>query len=869
MILMVLACVCVYAQAPQKMSYQAVVRNADNSLVVNQNVSVRIWVLQGSANGSAVYIETQTASTNANGLMALSIGEGTVVSGSFSTIDWAGGPYFLKTEIDPAGGSSYAFESVQKLLSVPYALYAKEAANAFSGDYNDLKNKPAIPQNVGELTNDAGYITLSDLPEPPKGVDSPKGAGVIQTDACGEIDLCQLANLLAQQQTQIEEMRNALLPTVTTGSVGNITENEAVCGGTVTANGYDAVTGRGVCWGTEPNPTVYGSHTGNGSGTGTFTCQIAGLAANTTYYVRAYATNSIGTAYGAEVTFTTEAEEPQETCGTITLPYSENFESYTTTATAATGVQPDCWKLVQEDVAMTDANRPQLYYKSDFAHSGNYSLKLYYRCVYAMPALSPNIPVNQVKLDMYLRQANAKYQLQVGVWDGQTFVPVATFNNSTTDVEHVTCDFSSYTGNGRCIAFRNTLGSGSTLAYSTNYLDDITLSVNTGTGCEAITLPYSEDFESYTTSTTAATGVEPNCWELVHIDAQSMPDDKLPQLYYNSGFAHSGNYSLKLYNRGIYAMPVLSEDVELNQVKLEMYLRQANARYQLQVGIWEEDGTFVPVATFNNSTTEVEHVTCDFSSYMGSGRRVAFRNTLGSGGNLNYSTNYLDDIVLSVNGGAVVDEKSCPGTSTVTDVDGNTYSTVQIGDQCWMRENLRTTHYADGTAIPAGGDNWSETDPYYYVNPDVDASVYGYYYNWPAAMMACPTGWHLPSDAEWTQLTDYVGSQSEYTCGGNASYIAKALASTEGWYECDSDEGCDDCAIGVNSSTNNASGFSAVPAGYWGNGFNDAGNYANFWSSTESGTNDAWGRNLNYYSAYVYRNFYGKYYGFSVRCLRD
>ena len=162
MILMLLACVCVYAQAPQKMSYQAVVRNADNSLVVNQNVSARIWVLQGSANGPAVYIETQTASTNANGLMALSIGEGTVVSGSFSAIDWADGPYFLKTEIDPAGGGSYTVESVQKLLSVPYALYANQAGNGFSGDYNDLVNTPEIPTvptNVSAFTNDAGYLT--------------------------------------------------------------------------------------------------------------------------------------------------------------------------------------------------------------------------------------------------------------------------------------------------------------------------------------------------------------------------------------------------------------------------------------------------------------------------------------------------------------------------------------------------------------------------------------------------------------------------------------------------------------------------------------------------------------------------------------
>ena len=320
-----------------------------------------------------------------------------------------------------------------------------------------------------------------------------------------------------------------------------------------------------------------------------------------------------------------------------------------------------------------------------------------------------------------------------------------------------------------------------------------------------------------------------------------------------------------------------------------MYLRQPNASYRLQVGVWEENGTFVPVATFNNSTTNVERVVCDFSNYHGNGRRIAFRNVLGGGANYAYSYNYIDDITLViVVNGAVVDEKSCPGTPTVTDVDGNTYNTVQIGEQCWMRENLRTTHYADGTAIPAGGDNWSETDPYYYVNTNVDAPVYGYYYNWPAAMHSaasssanpsgvqgvCPTGWHLPSEAEWTQLEDYVGGQSEYICGGSGSNIAKALASTEGWIECVSDDDwyCDDCAIGVNSSTNNASGFGDVPAGdRWLYGFYGAGYDAAFWSSAEDedDSDGAYSRYLGYNDWRVSWGGSSKDDGFSVRCLRD
>lgn len=118
-----------FAQAPQKFSYQAVVRNASNALVSNASVGMRVSILQGSVAGTAVYVETQTASTNANGLLTLSIGEGTVVSGSMATIDWGAGPYFIKTETDPTGGTSYSITGTSQMMSVPYALYAAKSGS--------------------------------------------------------------------------------------------------------------------------------------------------------------------------------------------------------------------------------------------------------------------------------------------------------------------------------------------------------------------------------------------------------------------------------------------------------------------------------------------------------------------------------------------------------------------------------------------------------------------------------------------------------------------------------------------------------------------------------------------------------------------
>ncbi len=114
----------VFAQAPQKMSYQAVIRSINNALLTSTSVGMKISILQGSSTGTSVYVETQTPSTNANGLVSLEIGTGTVITGTFATINWAAGPYFIKTETDPTGGTSYTIAGTKELISVPYALFS-------------------------------------------------------------------------------------------------------------------------------------------------------------------------------------------------------------------------------------------------------------------------------------------------------------------------------------------------------------------------------------------------------------------------------------------------------------------------------------------------------------------------------------------------------------------------------------------------------------------------------------------------------------------------------------------------------------------------------------------------------------------------
>ncbi len=412
------------AQVPQKFSYQGVIRDAAGNLVRNAPVGVRVSILKNSTEGVAVYCETHRQSTNANGLLTLTIGEGSVVGGDMAAIDWANGPYFLKTETDITGGSNYTLVGAQQLLSVPYALYAGNTTNAFSGDYNDLSNKPEIPQvptEVSAFTNDAGYISNKE---------------------CDNLSYCQLVSQLAKLQNTVDSLKE-----------------------------------------------------------------------------------------------------------------------------------------------------------------------------------------------------------QIGESGG-------------------------------------------------------------------------------------------------------------------SGQGDIGN-----------------------------------------------------------------------------------------------------------------DGKPCKGVATVMDVDSNIYNTVQIGEQCWMKENLKTSRYADGTAISTGSSS-STTTPYCY------GGTYGFLYNWPAVMGGCfsstsvpsgvqgvcPNGWHVPSDQEWIKLVNYLIMQPNYNYGKTVrGLIAKGLASTTGW-----NNNSDIATVGCNQESNDITGFSAFPDGYYYPYGTTVGVFASFWSATQNDTNQAYDYTIKYNSSSINRFFLqNKAYGLSVRCLKD
>ena len=128
----------IFAQAPQKMSYQAIIRKSNDSLLVLSQVGMRISIVQNSPTGTVVYSETQTTTTNANGLVSLQIGTGTAITGSFTNINWSAGPYYIKSETDLLGGTNYSITNSNELMSVPYALFSENgiAPGTVAGEMN-------------------------------------------------------------------------------------------------------------------------------------------------------------------------------------------------------------------------------------------------------------------------------------------------------------------------------------------------------------------------------------------------------------------------------------------------------------------------------------------------------------------------------------------------------------------------------------------------------------------------------------------------------------------------------------------------------------------------------------------------------------
>ncbi len=1011
--ILIIAVVSLFAQAPQKFSYQAVLRDAGGNLAANQNVSVRISIIQENEYGASVYVETHSVTTNANGLVTIEVGAGNPILGTFADIDWSYGSYYLKSEVDPAGGNNYSITGVQQLLSVPYALYAGNTTGGFSGDYNDLINTPTIPTvptNVSAFNNDAQYITQSALGSTLQGYATVASIPTVPTNVSAFTNDAQYITQAALGSTLQGYATVGSIPTVPTNisaftnDVGYITTADVQEAANIPTNVSAFANDAGYVTASQL-PTVPTNVSSFTNDAGYITAAqipaqvpsdwnaIAGPARilnkptipTVPTNVSAF-TNDAGYITTAEVqqaaniptnvsAFANDAGYVTQPVLNVTLSNYATLNSLPTIPTNVSSFYNDAGYITTADVQQA-ANIPTVV--SAFANDAGYitaaavpanisafNNNVGYITAAQVPAQvpadwnattgparilnKPVIPTVPTQVSAFANDAGYITMAAVPT------VPavLSAFNN---DIGYITAaqvpaqvpaDWNATTGPSRILnkpiiptvptnisAFNNDQG----YITAANIPSNISSFNNDRGYITASSIPtnVSAFVNDRAYVTAAEIPVQVNAdWNATTGAARILNKPTIPTVPTNlSAFTNDQgfitmasvptNISAFVNDRGY----ITSSGVPTNVAAFENdahYITEAqfntilsalnNALDSLRGRIAELEAapptsgsvTISPVSNITEHTAVcggevltdggmpiIERGICWSTSHnptISNSRTMdgagvgAFTSTISglTAGTTYYVRAYAVNSVGTAYSGeisftTVID--ACQGVTTVTDIDGNVYNTLSLGSQCWMKENLRTTKYADGTAIANGSDNssYSTTVAYYY--PASGNFNKGNKYNWKAVMRTssssaanpsgvqgiCPDGWHVPSDAEWNQLTDYVSSQSQYYCSDNPENIAKALASTSDWSNWGSGV---TCAVGNMPSNNNATGFSAVPTSYYTSVGAVRTGGTSFWSATEGSSIYAHNRYLDYSDATVGRNLYDKSYGSSVRCVRD
>jgi uncharacterized protein (TIGR02145 family) len=594
----------------------------------------------------------------------------------------------------------------------------------------------------------------------------------------------------------------ANVPTLTTTTVTNITQTTASSGGAITDDGGANITAKGVVWSTAANPTLDANDgvTNDGTGIAEFNSDLTGLTAGTTYYVRAYATNSAGTGYGNEVEFTTQESSTEAK----PLPFNEDFES---------GMGD--WTVIDQD---DDGEAWAIYDDANYARSDTKSARIKYNSNanndwLITPLL--DLPAGEsIKFTLWARSNSStfpeSFDIKIISNDGQQVDDIASETEVPETYSEYTYNLSSYAGEQVKIAI---------VCVSVNeyylYIDDVSCVV----GEAGVELP--------TLTTTTVTNIT--------------------QTTASSGGAITNDGGADITDKGV---------------------------------VWSTSTN--PTLTSNNGSTSNGTGTAEFNSDL----------TGLTAGTTYYVRAYATNSAGTGYGNEV--EFTTYSENVVEDFEGNIYNTVTIGNQVWMAENLRATKYADGTNIVTGLNDtewntttngalaiypYSEVDGLNYEEDVVNA--YGMLYNWFAASNEkgiCPTGWKVPSVADWDELLTFIIDQgysnenSVTTDGaGNALKSCRQVDSPLGG----------DCATNehprwdyyADQYGTNAFDFNGLPAGSrMSTGeYLNVGKMGRFWTSDEDNLNqyNAVRRDLGFGNGRLSDGSITKTNGISIRCIKE
>ena len=923
------------------------------------------------------------------------IGTGTSRAISYTpSSNFNGYDLFYVTVSDGSGGSDYIAVTVKvnavndapvvaaplsdQVLDEHFGTRTIDLSGVFTDPDNDPLTLTVVSSDESVVSASVAGTTLT-LTE--------AGAGVSNITVTANDGHLSAQNVFLVTVNKVQ----ASLATISTSGISLITMISAQCGGNVTSDGGAPVTARGVCWSTNPGPTVDGTEkTTDGSGTGTYSSLVTGLSAGTTYYLRSYATNSSGTAYGNEIVFKTYSpdaitDNDGNYYNKVTIGSQVWMAENLRTATPDSWVYPGAgeeygrlyswnaamsacpvgwhlpsdyeWMTMISYVGLSDVNGSSLplretgfshwdihslagtnstgftalpggdcYNGSDFEGIGfwgtwwssqeaqdfgivwgwaNVSLGtssksagLSVRCIQNSPPVVTTIHVSSITsstafCDKHMDEEGGSSVTDWGVcW--------STSENPTVDLNTKTSDgIGSITG----------LAAGTTYhvrAYATN-------SVGTGYGEDLVftTLKdYQLEYISGGNQTySGGSMLLPMVFKIKNVTDNIYVTDLVAEKlslnaiaatgYQDSGFNNNndycGNGDNSCYGGFYYVETNTGQSYILSIIITLMQDNQYLSDFTIKENI--NGGVLLPSVSTNSisgiTTTSaisggsivtdgggiitesgicwatITNPTIDDSKTVSGAGTGSYISNLS--GLMEGTTYFVRAFATNSAGTAYGNEISFKtyNNDATQDIDGNYYNTVTIGSQVWMAENLKTTRYNDGTAIPLVTDNaaWGAltTPGYCWYNNDEATykDQYGALYNWyvvnaesNGGKNACPAGWYVPNDADWSILTTYLGGES--VAGGKLKE-----SGTVHWQS-------------PNSEATNEFLFSALPGGRRvGNGpidglgaFSAIGYDGSWWSATEFSSNWSYYRNIQNQAADVYRAIFDKPFGFSVRCLQ-